>query len=258
MLSLSANPVAVKYGDKLSRGYRVMCERCGKCEHVHINTMANAHNKKDNAHATDLMLARKLDFLGWRTDKRLLCPDCREKRAKQMRKLHAGTSKLALAQANAGGDALPASKTIQPDKRRTSPHLDNKPAESATKAPSAPSAPSVDESDRLKPPPMEDRRIILMELNDFYSDTGKGYKGDWTDAKLAAHIGAPEVWVRMLREENFGPPGNPELDLLKTEVANLQQSAREVADALKTLALANDSLIATAESLRRRIEDAKS
>lgn len=53
-----------------------------------------------------------------------------------------------------------------------------------------------------------DRRIIFNKIEDVYADETIGYKGDWTDQRVAADLGVPVEWVSSIRDENFGPALN--------------------------------------------------
>lgn len=81
----------------------------------------------------------------------------------------------------------------------------------------APPAPVVETPhpvhvDQPAPPPSEmtkaDRRVINAKLEDVYLDETTGYKGDWTDEKVAVDLGVSVLWVEELREQNFGPAKN--------------------------------------------------
>lgn len=53
-----------------------------------------------------------------------------------------------------------------------------------------------------------DRRVINAKLEDVYLDETTGYKGEWTDEKVAVDLGVSVLWVSELREQNFGPAKN--------------------------------------------------
>jgi hypothetical protein len=65
---------------------------------------------------------------------------------------------------------------------------------------------------------LTDRRKVVGQLNNIYSENGDGYQDDWTDDKVALVLSVPKEWVTTVREENFGP----EL----SEQARRQQAAR--------------------------------
>lgn len=50
----------------------------------------------------------------------------------------------------------------------------------------------------------QERRVIFSKLDEVY-DPQKGYEGTWTDFRLAEHLRIPLSFVRLVREEMFGP-----------------------------------------------------
>ena len=74
----------------------------------------------------------------------------------------------------------------------------------------------------------EDRRIVFAKINEVYLDENKGYDPPWTDAKVAADLGVPRDWVRVVREENFGAEaGNSEIDDVLAEARKCLESAKD-------------------------------
>jgi hypothetical protein len=77
----------------------------------------------------------------------------------------------------------------------------------------------------------EDRRIIFEKLNEVYIDEKSGYSADWTDQKMADHLGVPRAWVVQIRDENFGPSGGNE-----KIAAQIQEADQVLAQAKKVAA----------------------
>jgi len=55
----------------------------------------------------------------------------------------------------------------------------------------------------------DDRRLIFAKLEETYLDEATGYAPGWSDAKLADDLGVARAWVERIRDENFGPHGEP-------------------------------------------------
>jgi hypothetical protein len=82
--------------------------------------------------------------------------------------------------------------------------------------------------------PIDDRRIINMELERIYDLTRKGYKDDWNDARLAKHLGCKVEFIAIIREFGFGPEGSTrDFDAAVDEVKNLVSEIREVEKTIK-------------------------
>jgi hypothetical protein len=74
----------------------------------------------------------------------------------------------------------------------------------------------------------DDRRIIYEKLREVYVNDKVGYGEGWTDVKVAADLGVPHGWVKLIRDENFGD-----------ENAN-EEIKHKVAEAIKKLAEAKE------------------
>lgn len=77
----------------------------------------------------------------------------------------------------------------------------------------------------------EDRRVILLKLNETYIDERTGYDKSWSDKRVATDLGVPQAWVAKLRDENFGPENSNEeareavaaIEPLKAEATKLKK-----------------------------------
>lgn len=65
-------------------------------------------------------------------------------------------------------------------------------------------------------PQREDKRLIILEIENHYLGPDKGYTPGTTDETVAKSLNVPVKWVADLRDEFFGPVINPELVALKT------------------------------------------
>jgi hypothetical protein len=90
----------------------------------------------------------------------------------------------------------------------------------------APRAPSFDE-----------RRLILMKLQDHYVSETVGYDRGWSDKKVAENLGVAWKWVADLRAANFGPArDNDDVREILAEAKAIQEETGKI------LAAANDHL----------------
>ena len=68
-------------------------------------------------------------------------------------------------------------------------------------------------------PTREQKRLIVMSLEDAYDTKNQRYKGTETDKGIAASLdGVMSGWVAAVREDMFGPDGNEEMTDLAAEV----------------------------------------
>ena len=75
----------------------------------------------------------------------------------------------------------------------------------------------------------DDRRLIFQKLDEVYLDEKTGYSGDWTDARVATHLGVPRAWVAAVREENFGPEkSNEEVRAVLAEIKEVRAVLAEI------------------------------
>lgn len=95
----------------------------------------------------------------------------------------------------------------------------------------------------------EDRRVILLKLNETYVDERTGYDKGWSDKRVAEDLGVPQAWVAKLRDENFGPE-------------NSNEEARQAVAQFDTLMVEHTKIAKDVASLtqvfatqQRRIED---
>lgn len=70
-------------------------------------------------------------------------------------------------------------------------------------------------------PTREDKRLIILEIENHYLGPDKGYTNGSTDESVAKGLNVPVKWVVDLREEFFGPLVNPEFAKLAAELGQL-------------------------------------
>lgn len=70
-------------------------------------------------------------------------------------------------------------------------------------------------------PTREDKRLVILAIEDQYLGADKGYQPGVTDETVAKSLNVPVKWVADLREEFFGPVINPEVAKLTGEVVQL-------------------------------------
>lgn len=106
------------------------------------------------------------------------------------------------------------------------------------------------------------KRLVIAALEDHYDDVAKRYRPGHTDASIAKEAGCAEAVVAKLREDLFGPLGEPDeiaelrgkLDMLRGRVREIKERAaadiQQANDALGEVAAQIDRL-ATANGWRR-------
>ena len=80
------------------------------------------------------------------------------------------------------------------------------------------------------PPPVAEptrtqKRSILDQLEDVYMEA-KGYKGDWSDAKVAEKLDVPRIWVSNIRADFFGEDVNEQAKQIAADLAALDVRCR--------------------------------
>lgn len=83
-------------------------------------------------------------------------------------------------------------------------------------------------------PTREDKRLIILEIENHYLGPDKGYTAGTTDETVAKGLNVPVKWVADLREDFFGPMINPEIAKLTADVqamlATLEEHERSSRD----------------------------
>ena len=108
------------------------------------------------------------------------------------------------------------------------------------------------------PPAMtrDDKRIINLKLHEVYINETIGYDADWTDHRVAESLGIPRAWVSQVREELFGPAGEPpEIKALEADLATVTASVERIKEAAKINAAEVAALLAAADKELKRISD---
>lgn len=73
-------------------------------------------------------------------------------------------------------------------------------------------------------PDRDQKRLIILALEDAYDAKSQRYKGHATDRSVADDLGEGVMpgWVSALREEFFGPTGNEEAESIRVEIESLR------------------------------------
>jgi hypothetical protein len=67
-------------------------------------------------------------------------------------------------------------------------------------------------------PGRDEKRLIVLAVEDHYLGPDKGYEPGWSDEKIAIDLGVPRKWVSDLREEFHGPELDPEVSTMMAEM----------------------------------------
>jgi hypothetical protein len=101
----------------------------------------------------------------------------------------------------------------------------------------------------------EERRIIILKLQDVYVDEATGYSAMWTDVRVARDLNVPIEWVAHLREENFGPLNdNPEVRNLATEMHTLADDVKHKSGEVQRLVANMSTLFDEARKMQSEIQ----
>jgi hypothetical protein len=99
----------------------------------------------------------------------------------------------------------------------------------------------------------EARRLAIAGLDEGYDITNERYKSGWSDKKIADECGIGEAAVAKLREELYGPLGEPaELVALRSELAALDKKGDAIAADLLELGKEAKTLKGRFETLCRK------
>lgn len=100
----------------------------------------------------------------------------------------------------------------------------------------------------------EEKRIILAKLDDVYDTNRQRYSQSWTDHKVATDLGVPRAWVSDLRDQLYGPEGNPEITSMLAEAKAYLEEAKPIFQKINDIKAQLGSLIAEAQKLTTRGE----
>lgn len=210
------DPARVQHGDRLVRGYKIVCGNCGNTDRVACNSVSGPPNDQEDAR----LVARKFTSSGWLIGRRVKdhrCPGCaelmikrnREERVRKTNGVDTGPAVLHLAPALLPLVGQPAGDACPPD------------AAGAAQ----PQAAAALENARAMT--RDDRRVIWAKLDDVYADEASGYKPGWSDGRVARDLNVPVAWVKLVRDENFGAlPDNPVTREIVTEARDLLDTIR--------------------------------
>ncbi|PZQ82675.1 MAG: hypothetical protein DI549_10880 [Ancylobacter novellus] len=197
--------------------YILRCRRCpNKFEHKARKYSGPPPNLEDEV----LPEAKKAGWDVLHGARRATCPDCREMAARLKAK-------------------------------REEKIMVTKPAPVVPAALLAPSTPAAPRAEPPRTMDFEDRRVILMKLNEVYDSPSTGYGRGWSDKRVAEVLGAPRAWVAELREQNFGPArDNDDVREFLTEARNALAAAKDLTE--QTTKCEAEHVV-----LRRMIDDLK-
>lgn len=93
------------------------------------------------------------------------------------------------------------------------------------------------------------KRMVFMALEDYYDDGKRAYKPGWSDERIAKELGLSEATVANIRDENYGPAGEPpEIEKLRAEFAAWEADRRKAIASVRELANAANQNAANIEA----------
>jgi len=169
------------------RAVKATCGYCSNTETLPINTHKGKYGSDEEI--VERLVAEKFETIGWligKTASQHRCPSCyaaikaSRKRKSEMKN---SASEPAITEASSKIVQMPV-LNIPP----SPPVQEPVPAQSGTKQPTR-----------------DERRIIFQKLNEVYVGEETGYSAGWSDKRIAADLGVPMAWIKIIRDENFGP-----------------------------------------------------
>lgn len=89
-----------------------------------------------------------------------------------------------------------------------------------------------------KPPTVDARKAQFAAnrlLDEHYVEDLRRYEAGWSDARIATETGAAEAWVAETREAVYGPMGDPEVEALEGQLADVCTHYRQEIEGLRDL-----------------------
>lgn len=89
-------------------------------------------------------------------------------------------------------------------------------------------------SDPPRQPNRDQKRLVILALEEAYDPVAQRYRGDTSDRSLADGLGEGIMpgWVSSLREEFFGPAGNEEAEAIRVQIDRMADETKARVDAL--------------------------
>jgi hypothetical protein len=262
------NPARVVHGDRMVRGYKIVCGNCGKTEKIAVNSVAGPPNEEQDTR----LAARKFTSAGWLIGRRPRdhrCDACAELVVKRTREERVRNKPNGIEpQPPAVLHLAPAlTPLINPQPRpepQPKPQPEPEPGKQGQirtsegwKDPPEPVKPILEESAE-RSMGREDRRVIWAKLEEVYADEATGYKPGWSDGRVARDLNVPLSWVTVVRDENFGAlPDNPEIRIIVEEARVLLDMINaQVEKAYRLLTSVNEinGVITSAQNRLQQIE----
>lgn len=94
----------------------------------------------------------------------------------------------------------------------------------------------------------EDKRVIFAKLNEVYVDERIGYGDGWGDGRVSQDLGVPLAWVRLVREENFGPDASN--DEIRGLIKQAQSCVSDIKSHVEQVARVRDGLDALFKQIK--------
>lgn len=179
-----------------------VCSECGAFENYPIKSKASLPPDP---------LIKVFQRRGWvmgSTRKHDVCPDCVKEMAEAKRKETPKEPRLT------GPDEQPQPRILHPI--ATAQIIPMTPKEEPPVRPEMTAA-----AQPPRQPQREDKRLIILEIENHYLGADKGYSPGSSDETVAKSLNVPVKWVADLREDFFGPVLNPEIAKLTADVAAL-------------------------------------
>lgn len=196
--------LSLKRGERLVRGYRVECSKCGATESLAVNTFKGHGGDDENLAA---FLTKKFEAKGWKLGGGVTSDVCMACRIIVPTKgnVQAPLKLVGAAMKSSTSNTSPAASVVA-----EAGQVAFLPVETSA----APSPRELGVMDAL---------TIREKLMDVYLDKERGYDQGFTDAKVADALNVPRDWVKQVREHVYGKgsAGNGDIAEVLAEARNV-------------------------------------
>ena len=94
---------------------------------------------------------------------------------------------------------------------------------------------------RERPPTRDERRIVIVKMQEIYVSEAVGYRDDWSDEKVAKDMGVPQAWVAQIRDDVFGP-------------LDINEQATKIINEARELAMVISTLVQNADAMKKQLD----
>lgn len=235
--------------------FEIPCHRCRRGFFVPMVSHVKGRKGKEET-LNEARAARALAGAGWSVKRGLRHPTCPECQAKDLPENVIPIERAS--NARAAAEALFAPAPIPSTAPTCSEAEPQEEEEMKTKSLSAvPIAEPAPAPETARRSTIEQRRRIVDRLDTLYDQTAQRYRGDMSDAKLAAELSFPRAWIAEVRSVSFGEFDRNEasekhdaaLSAFEARIAEIEDRAMK---SIETIGAEISKLRSELDTLRRK------